>query len=509
VNIFQKALVNIARKALGFPVWTGGSTDVLPGGWGSLEYGNTGYPQASGIAAVYGCWRVLCQTIGSVPWRIYKTDKSGTRIKAEDHPLYSILHDSPNAYMTSMEFREALILGFCSTGNGYAERVTLGGRLVGLSPLRADRVIPLMKNGNYGVIPGPGLIYRYTSLVGDVRDYLPGEIIHLKNFSLDGIRGISPLAVHAIQHSMYTDAYATNFMRNQGRPSGVLESKKPRPKDPDFNDRLSADWKKLYGGDNAGSTAVLWDEMTYKAISISPNDAQYIETKKLNALDICGIYGVPGNMIGQTDKSATYASAEQFQIDFVRHTVRPLAVRLEQVINKALFAKEPGVYCELDLDDLLRGDSKTQAEYLRSLVDGGVMTRNEARHTLNLPERPEADQLTVRSYEIDLNALPKLSQAATPAMSQNDVRKEAPAPLESGFHMHVNQDVLPRPAMKKKGRARRNSDGSMSFEIEEIEDPAKAAPADSLTVLPLKPARQKGRVKRMPDGTMSFESEDN
>ncbi len=266
----QKTIQNFLRKALGFPIWTGSTTDILPGGWGTLEYG--GQASAAGnIAAVYGCWRVLCQTLGSVPWNIYKEDpKTGTRTKAFDHPLWPVLHDSPNAYMTSMEFREALVLGFCSTGNGYAEKAVLGKRVVGLNPLRADLMIPKMKQGGR-IVPSPGLIYEYHQVGGAVKDYSPDQIIHLKNFSLDGIVGLSPLRVHAIRHAMYTDAYATNFMRNQGRPSGVLESKKKRPPEPDFNERLSADWQRLYGGDNAGGTAVLWDEMTYKPISISPN----------------------------------------------------------------------------------------------------------------------------------------------------------------------------------------------------------------------------------------------
>lgn len=425
MNKFQKAIQNFARKALGFPAWTGGTTDILPGSWGSLEYGGYNEAGALALSTVYGCCRVLCQTIGSMPWHIYTTDKSGTRHKAPDHPLYEVLHLSPNAYMTSMEFRETLILNFCLTGNAYAEKIMLGSRVVALNPLRSDWMVPKMKRGG-AVLPGPELIYEYRPPTGAVRDYASGEILHLKNFSHDGIRGISPIREHAMRHAMYTDAYATNFMRNQGRPSGVLESKKPRPKDPDYNTRLSDDWKKLYGGDNAGSTAVLWDEMTYKAISISPDDAQYIQTKKLTQEIIAGeIFGVPGNYLGHTDKTATYASAEQFAIDFRRNTVSPLAERLEQVFNKQLFATQPGTFCELDLDGLMRGDSKTQAEYLRTLTDGGVMTRNEARRTLNLPERPEADQLTVRSYEIDLNALPKLSQDAKPGLSQNDIRKAA------------------------------------------------------------------------------------
>jgi HK97 family phage portal protein len=461
VNKIQKFLL----KAIGFPPWRGSTTDIPPGGWGSWDSYTTTVSPVD-LATVYACCRVLCQTLGSVPFHVYKEDqKTGVREKFVDHPLYRVLHDSPNAYMTSMEFREALVMGLCLRGNGYAEKVMLGDRVVGLNPLRADLVYPKME-------PGKPLVYEYAALDGHPRTFRPDEIVPVKNFSLDGINGLSPIRQHVIQHAQYTERYAMSFMRNQGRPSGVLESKKAKPKDPEYNNRLSEDWKKLYGGENAGGTAVLWDEMTYKQISISPDDAQYIETRKLNAADIAGIFGVPENMLAHTDKTATYASAEQFDIQFTKHTIRPLAVRFEQAFNKSLFALEPGVYCEMDLDALMRGDAKSQGEYFGAMVDHGILTSDEVRRKTNFPEVGGlAAKLRCQSNMIPLEDLGKLALAAqaTPGQSVGDIRKDT-EPSETGFQMHVQkmeQTVLAPKPMKKTGKAKRLADGTITFEIEE------------------------------------------
>jgi HK97 family phage portal protein len=439
VNTFQRVVARLlfGKKAIGFPVWQGSTQDYPPGGWGRLDWTDSGQTSAIQLATVYGCCRVLCGTTGSVPWNVYREDKSGTRTKATDHWLYPLLHDSPNAYMTSMEFREAMIMNFCLRGNAYAEKVLLGKRVVSLNPLRADMITPKLVGGQ--------LVYEFHGLQGQTKTYQPEQIIHLKNFSMDGLVGLSPIRENAMRNAHYTENFGANFMRNQGRPSGVLQSKKPKPKDPDYNDRLSKDWQKLYGGENAGSTAVLWDEMEYKQISISPEDAQYLETRKLNSSSIAGeIFGVPLNMLGHTDKTATYASAEQFDIQFVKHTVRPLFVRIEQVFNKGLLSTEPGVFCEMDLDALQRGDSKTQAEYFATLTNHGIMKRNEARRKLNLPEVSYADMLTIQANMVDLDKLADLSEAATPGLAQADIRKTGatsdPAKaLEN--HLHVGMPM--------------------------------------------------------------------
>lgn len=431
MNAIQKVFAKILQKAVGFPVWRGSTTDIPPGGWGRYDWTEGGSGSAIQLATVYGCYRVLCGTVGSVPWPVYIEDKNGTRTKATDHWLYPLLHDSPNAYMTSMEFREAMMLNYLSRGNAYAEKVGLGKRIVSLNPLRADLMTPKILGGQF--------VYEFRGLRGQVKTYQPDQIVHVKNFSLDGLVGISPIRENAIRNAHYTENYGANFMRNQGRPSGVVESDKPKPKDPDFLERWKSDWAKIFGGDNAGGTAYLSDGATYKPISISPEDAQYLETRKLNAASIAGeIFGVPLNMLGHTDKTATYASAEQFDIQFVKHTVRPLAVRFEQAFNKSLLSKEPNVFSELDLDALQRGDSKTQADYFATLVAHGIMARNEPRRKLNLPEIPYADKLTVQANMVDLDKLPDLSAAATPALAQADIRNSGKSDSD---HVHVCQPV--------------------------------------------------------------------
>ena len=431
MNRIQKVLQRLFAKAIGFPVWTGSTQDVPPGGWGRLDWTEGGSSSAIQLATVYGCCRVLCGTMGSVPWNVYREDQSETRTKATDHWLYPLLHDSPNAYMTSLEFREAMVMNFCLRGNAYAEKVALGGRIVSLNPLRADLVVPKLVGGQ--------LVYEFHGLQGETKTYRPDQIVHVKNFSLDGLIGLSPIRENAIRNAHATENYGANFMLNQGRPSGVVETDKPMSKDPGFIDRWRSDWRKLFSGENAGATAFLSDGAKYKQISINPDDAQYLETRKLNASSIAGeIFGVPLNMLGHTDKTATYASAEQFDIQFTKHTVRPLAVRFEQAFNKALLSAEPGVFCEMDLDGLLRGDAKTQAEVFATYVTHGIMERNVPRKKLNLPEISYADKLTVQANMVDLDKLADLSAAATPGLAQADIRKTGDtAPPAKSADTHV------------------------------------------------------------------------
>jgi HK97 family phage portal protein len=403
VNATVKNLIIRGLKALGFPSWN------TTGRWPASVISAWGDGEPLQLASVYGCARVLCQTGGSVPFHLFREDpKTGVRTKAVDHPLYPLLHDSPNAYMTSMEFREALILGFCLYGNGYAEIVKMGERVTSLNPLRADRMRPMFLPPEYQT-----LVYRYSHLNGKTEDYAPERILHVRNFSLDGLVGLSPIRKYVIDHALATQSYGRNFMLNGGRPGGYLSFKGKRPANEEYNNKLRSDWQGIHGGpENAGKTAVLWEEGKYEVIAVPPEDAQFIETMKLKTADIAAIFGVPLNMLAMSDKTATYASAEQFAIDFVRHTARPLAVRIEQAFNKGLLATSPGYYCELDLDALQRGDAQAQAAYFSTLSQNGIMTRNEARRKLNLPEVDGADELTVQSNLIDLDKLAAVTNRA-------------------------------------------------------------------------------------------------
>jgi HK97 family phage portal protein len=399
LNFRQRVFSYLFQKATGFPVWTGSTTDSLPGGWGSLEL--NGATPASRLAVVYGCARVLSQSIASLPWHVYTEDRRGVRTKAVDHPLYTILHDSPNAYMTSTEFRQALMLSYCLYGNAYAEIVKLGDRVVSLNPLRPERMVPMYKPPEYDT-----LVYRYSHFNGKSQDYLPEQILHIKNFSLDGLIGLSPIANYAIDHAYEAQNYGRTFFKNLGRPAVVLSSDQAKPISEESSKRMQSQWNDAFGGsNNAGKTAVMWGGMKVTTLTVPPDDAQYIETRKLSITEIAGmIYGVPANMLGHTDKTATYASAEQFDLQYAKHTIRPIAGLIEQAFNKRLFKSSSSTFCEMDMDALMRGDSAAQASYFATIASNGGMTRNEFRRKVNLPEssEPGADDLMVQSNMVPL-----------------------------------------------------------------------------------------------------------
>ena len=197
---------------------------------------------------------------------------------------------------------------------------------------------------------------------------------------------------------------------NYGRLGGEITH--PGKPGPEARAKLREEFQELHGGPgNAGKVLLLWEGMTYKETAgVSPADAQWMETKKMSVSEIAAIYGVPLNLLGQADKTATYASAEQFNQFFIDYTLQPLAVRLEQTLTKGLQLEE-GVSVRFNLDALLRGDSRTRAEYLSKLVANGLMTRNEARAKENLAPLDGGDELTVQSNMTFLDQLQSLADA--------------------------------------------------------------------------------------------------
>ena len=366
-------------KAAGFPIWTGSTTSIPPGGWRSLDsFGQ--YALLLDVPVFRGIVRVLGQTIGSLPFPVFTEDAQGRLTRSDDHQVYPLLHDSPNAFMTSMEWRQTLILDWCLGGNGYSEIVKLGNRIVSLNPLPAERMHPQFVDGKF--------IYRFSNFGGKQTDFLPEQIIHIKNPTSNGYVGMPHVPISLVQRAVDTHAYGANFMRHQGRPSGILTSDQAPPANDETGKKMRADWEEKFSGPaNAGKTAVLWKNLKYQAISSTPEEAQYNETiKQLNA-EFAGIFGIPLNMLDQTDKTATFASAEQFDIQYVKHVARPIARMFEQAINKKLFPKEPNVFCRMDLKELLRGDSQAQAAYYGSMVTNGIMDRDQAARELDMPER--------------------------------------------------------------------------------------------------------------------------
>lgn len=334
-------------------------------------------------SAVYACVRVLSETIASLPLHVYRRIGQ-SKEKAMDHELYYLLHDEPNPEMTSFVFRETLMGHLLLWGNAYAQIIRNGrGQVLGLYPLLPDRM-------EVGRTEKGELYYRYLK---DGREYLlrKEEVLHVPGLSFDGLVGYSPIAMakNTIGMALATEEYGSKFFANDARPSVVLE----HPgilKDPE---KIRESWNKIYrGSESAHKVAVLEEGMSVKTLSIPPEQAQFLETRKFQIEEICRIFRVPPHLVANLER-ATFSNIEHQSISFVVHTIRPWLVRLEQAFNNALFSKaEKGeFFASFVVDGLLRGDYESRMKGYAIGIQNGFMSPNDVRSLENMNPIPESE----------------------------------------------------------------------------------------------------------------------
>jgi HK97 family phage portal protein len=420
MNIIQKAAMWMAEKAIGFPPWR---TDNWPNGsifglGGTTDAGiDIDALKSMQSAAVYGCVSVLDRVLTSLPKQVFRETAKG-KVKATDHWSYSLIHTSPNAAMSPIDFWSTQFLAFFLSGQSYALKQSIGDRIVSLWPLHPERV--------RNVIDDKGMVsYEFTKRDGTTVPLSASQVIHTRNFSIDGVNGLCPIAQsrEVIGQDLAAQRYASAIYRNGGFLRGVIRSKQAYNKEK--AERWRTTWENTYGGSgNSGKVGILWEDAVYDPITMKPVDVEYMAQRRYSAAEIACLFGVPLNLLAQSDKTATYASAEQFDLQFVKYTVAPICARFESAFNKALFGSDATLYMKFSLAGLLRGDMAAQASFMSSMAQNGFMTRNEGREFLDLPlsDQQGADELTVQSNLLDLNALQKL--AAPP--------KQLPAPATTG-----------------------------------------------------------------------------
>jgi HK97 family phage portal protein len=329
------------------------------------------------VSAVYACVRVIAEAIASLPLIVYRRIPSGGKERATDHPLYKLLHDMPNKWQTSFEWREMSQSHLLLRGNSYNFIVDDRGTISDLVPIHPDRVQKIERLSN-------GLL-RYT-ISGDngvAEKYLQEEILHIRGLSSDGIKGLSPveLAAETIGTAMSVRSHGANTFKNGARPGVVLEH--PGKLTPQAQTQLRNDWERVHAGPkNAARTAVLVDGMKAHEMGMTNQASQYIETEKLTVTDIARIFRVQPHLIGDLDR-ATFSNIEQQSIEFVVHTLRPWLVRWEQALSRDLFRDEPDIFAEFLVDGLLRGDAKARSEALQVQFQNGALSANEWREIEN------------------------------------------------------------------------------------------------------------------------------
>ena len=344
------------------------------------------------MTAVYSCVRILAEAIAGLPLQLYRYTDTGGKEKALDHPLYLLLHDEPNPEMTSFIFRETLMTHLLLYGNAYAQIIRNGrGEVLSLYPLMPNRMT--VDRDEHG-----RLYYSYQMQSDDGADMKQGtvqlspeDVLHIPGLGFDGLVGYSPIAMakNAIGLAIATEEYGSKFFANGATPGAVLE----HPgliKDPD---KVRESWNKAFrGSGNANKVAVLEEGMKYTPISIAPEQAQFLETRKFQIDEIARIFRVPPHMIGDLEKSS-FNNIEQQSLEFVKYTLDPWVCRWEQAMCRSLLTQEEKrrFFIKFNVDGLLRGDYKSRMDGYAVGRQNGWLSANDIRELENMDQIPEED----------------------------------------------------------------------------------------------------------------------
>jgi HK97 family phage portal protein len=342
------------------------------------------------MTAVYSCVRILSETLAGLPLHVYKYNDSGGKEKYLKHPLYKLLHDEPNPEMTSFAFRETLMSHLLLWGNAYAQIIrNAKGEVIALYPLMPNKMtVDRDSNGR--------LFYLYQrssedvpSLGKDNQVYLaPADVLHIPGLGFDGLVGYSPIAMakNAVGLAIATEEYGAKFFANGAAPGGVLEHP-GTIKDPQ---KVKESWNAAYQGSaNSHRVAVLEEGMKYQPIGISPEQAQFLETRKFQINEIARIFRVPPHMLADLEKSS-FSNIEQQSLEFVKYTLDPWVVRWEQSMCRALLSdsEKPTVFIKFNVDGLLRGDYASRMSGYATARQNGWMSANDIRELENLDRIP-------------------------------------------------------------------------------------------------------------------------
>lgn len=387
---------------LGFPVAEAKMTsreldDILRNGGGESSSGPVvNWKTALGQSTVLACTRVIAEGVSQVPFKVYSGENS--RADALGHPLYDLIYRKPNSWQTSFEFRETIMFHVILTGNAFVWKGKVGSdrRIRSLEPIEPGLVT--VERDDFGVIT-----YKVQQKRGAPRVFNADEIWHIRGPSWNSWMGLEAvkLARDAIGLSMATESAHADMHRNGSRIDGAYSV--PDKMSIQKFEELSK-WmdRHAQGGDRAGKPLILDSGATFKPFQMSGVDAQHLETRRLQIEEICRMFRVMPIMVGQSDKAATYASAEQMFLAHVVHTLLPWYERLEQSADTNLLSERDraeGYYTKFSPNALMRGAAKDRGEfYAKALGAGGTpawMTQDEVRALEEMePRGGTADELS-------------------------------------------------------------------------------------------------------------------
>lgn len=358
---------------------------------------------ALSLSAAWACIRLLSETVGTLPIQVYERDGDAKKL-ARDHPLYGLLHDSPNADQTAAEFVEGQVACLGLWGNGYAEKDYSGARLVALTPMRPDLMSVVRTAGGRRQ-------YVYSDPQRGRRILDEDKVFHLRGFGVGGDVGLSPIsyARQTMGAAMAADEAAAKIFASGLQAAGFIDSGQPKLTQ-DQRNQIAELFRGFMGSSNAGKLMVLEAGMKFLPLGMNPEDAQLLMTRSFHVEEICRWFRVPPFMVGHTEKTTSWGTGlEQQMIGFLTFSLRPYLTRIEQAVKKQLMRPEERsrFFIEFNLEGLLRADSAARAQLESQQAQNGIATRNEIRARENLPPLPGGDVLTVQSNLLPIEHLGK------------------------------------------------------------------------------------------------------
>lgn len=401
------------------------------GGIGALLFGGgSGYTQdkAMLLSTVYRCVNLISDSVAQLPFEPYKVDSKGFKKKFQKHPGYHILNCEPNARMTRYTFLKLLISSMLLKGNAYAYIVR--------EPNGDVKELIYLPSEYVTIVP-PQYIYQPVTykVTGFDFEVEAKDMIHILNYSYDGVTGISTLsfARDTLELASNSERHAKNFFAGGCGVGGILKVQSALNEEQKANIKMS--WDRVFNADSRGDTngvAILPGNMDYQPVRVSSKDAQLLETRQFNIVDICRFFNVSPVMAFDLSHSS-YSTVEATNISFLSTTLQPVLSKLELEFKRKLFREHGDIDIKFDVAEILRTDKQSQSEYYQKMILNGIMSVNEVRKELNLIPVEGGDTNFIAANLLSLTAcasnLPANSMLR-PDEEQEPEEQEQEAPKE-------------------------------------------------------------------------------
>lgn len=393
------------------------------GGFGALLYGGSTYnnDKAMTLSAVYRAVEIISDSIAQLPLEPYIVDSIGYKTKFKQHPTYSVLNKTPNIRMTRHTYIKTMVTSMLLRGNAYSYIMKKNGVVEQLIYIPSEYVT---------IIPPQYLSDPVKYSVVGIGEVEAKDMIHILNYSVDGVIGLSTLqfARYTLGLAHDSELHARSFFSGGANVGGILKvhstltEKQKR--------ELKTSWQQAFSTKEgeSGGVAVLEGNMDFSPITINPSDSQLLETREFNVVEIARWFGVSPTKLFDLTKSS-YSNFEASNLAFLTDTLQPILSKFEMEFERKLYPEDSNIDVRFDTAALLRADKAGLASYYNTLFNIGVVSVNDVRKELDLTPVKDGDTHFLQSNLLSLSAVknntPANSAIKTEDKTENEIQTKS------------------------------------------------------------------------------------